>query len=167
VPAALWQPFTVTRMEYVPDAAAVAFDIVGFCNEDEKPLGPVHEYVAPVTVGVVSVNEDPAHIGPLLVAVGVAGTAFTVAVVLAVELVQPFTVTVTEYVPDAAVVAEGIDGFCNDDVKPFGPVHEYVAPPTFDAVRFNVEPVQTGPLLETVGAPGMAFTVAVVVPAAL
>jgi hypothetical protein len=84
------------------------------------------------------------------------GLAFTVAVVEAELLVHPFTVTVTEYVPDAAVVAEVIDGFCNDDVKPLGPVHEYVPPVTFDAVRFNVEPAQTGPLFETVGAEGIA-----------
>ena len=44
-----------------------------------------------------------------------------------------------------------IVGFCDDDVNPFGPLHEYVAPETVDAVRFNAEPAQSGELLATVG----------------
>ena len=55
-------------------------------------------------------------------AVGVAGVALTVAVVVPAADVQPETVTVTEYVPVAAVVALAIDGFWSADVKPFGPV---------------------------------------------
>jgi hypothetical protein len=65
----------------------------------------------------------------------------------------------------AAVVALAIDGFCRVDVKPFGPVQEYVAPATVEAVRLSVAPAQIGPLLEAVGAAGVALTVAVVVPA--
>ena len=53
----------------------------------------------------------PAHIGPLLPAVGVAGIALTVAVVVPAVLVHPLIVTVTLYTPDAAVVAFVIDGF--------------------------------------------------------
>ena len=49
--------------------------------------------------------------GPLFEGAGVAGMAFTTAVVDPAELVQPLTVTVTLYVPPAAVVAPAIDGF--------------------------------------------------------
>jgi hypothetical protein len=52
VPAAEVQPLTVIVTEYVPASAVVAFARVGFCSDDVKPPGPVHEYVAPETVGV-------------------------------------------------------------------------------------------------------------------
>jgi hypothetical protein len=51
------------------------------------------------------------------------------------------------------------------DVKPFGPVHVYVAPGTVLAVRFRVELAQMGLLLPAVGAAGMGLTVTVTVPA--
>lgn len=54
---------------------------------------------------------EPAHIGLLLLAVGADGTGLTVTLVVAAALAQPLTVTVTEYVPDSAVVAETIVGF--------------------------------------------------------
>jgi len=57
-------------------------------------------------------------------AVGVAGLALTTTLVVAAAEVQPLTVTVTEYVPAAAVVALAIVGFCSAEVKLFGPVHE-------------------------------------------
>ena len=132
------QPPTVTVTLYVPDAAVVAFGIVGFCWLDVKALGPVHEYVAPVTVEAVRLRVWPAQMGPLLPAVGADGMALTVAFVVAAVDVHPLTVTVTLYVPVAAVVAFGIDGFCWLDVKPLGPIHEYVAPLTVDAVRSSV-----------------------------
>ena len=66
------------------------------------------------------------------------GSGLTVTLVDAGEDVQPLTVTVTLYVPDAAVVAFGIDGFCSDDVKLFGPVQLYVAPATVEAVNCSV-----------------------------
>jgi hypothetical protein len=50
------------------------------------------------------------------------GSARTVAVVVANADLQPSTVTVTLYWPDASVVAKGIWGFCSLDVNPFGPV---------------------------------------------
>ena len=65
-----------------------------------------------------------------MVAVGVAGVALTTTFVLPAALMQPLTVTVTEYVPPSAVVALLRVGFCSVDVKPFGPVHAYVAPET-------------------------------------
>jgi hypothetical protein len=103
----------------------------------------------------------------LLDAVGVAGIAFTVAVVLPAALVQPPTVTVTEYTPDRAVVALVIDGFCVADVNPPGPVHENAPPATFGVLSVNVVPAQIGPLFVGAGVAGVAFMVAVVDPAAL
>jgi len=70
----------------------------------------------------VSCKVLPAQIGPLLLAVGGVGAALITAIVVAEAEVQPLTVTVTLYVPDATTVAFGIDGFCRVEVKLFGPV---------------------------------------------
>ena len=94
----------------------------------------------------------------MLPAVGADGTAFTVTVAVAGADGQPFTVAMTVYVPDAAVVADGIDGFCCVDMNPSGPLHEYVAPVMADAVRFTVAPAQYAPPLPAVGADGVACT---------
>ncbi len=92
--------------------------------------------------------------------------AITSAVVDPAADVQPLaSVTVTVYVPPAADVAFGIDGFWSVDVNPFGPVQLYVASLTVLAVRFNVLPARIGPLLPAVGAAGNGLTVAVVDPA--
>ena len=48
--------------------------------------------------------------------------AVTVAAVVAAVDVHPPTVTVTLYVPVAAVVAFAIDGFCKLELNAFGPV---------------------------------------------
>ena len=57
--------------------------------------------------------------------------------------------------PVALIVAEGIDGFCDEEVNPFGPVHEYVKLVAVDdEVRLRVEPAQTGPLLLAEGDAG-------------
>jgi len=48
-----------------------------------KPFGPVHEYVAPATAGVLSEIVPPVQYGPVLDAVGVAGAALTTTFVLA------------------------------------------------------------------------------------
>jgi hypothetical protein len=69
---------------------------VGFCCDDVKPFGPVHEYVAPVTVGVVSEIVAPAQYGPSFDALGVAGAGLTMTLVVPAGEVQPLTVTVTE-----------------------------------------------------------------------
>ena len=63
------------------------------------------------------------------------------------------------------MVALGIVGFCTFEVKPFGPVHEYVAPATVVAVSEIVPPSQYGPPLFAVGVLGIGLTVTVVVPA--
>jgi hypothetical protein len=60
---------------------------------------------------VVKFKVEPTHKGPLFDAVGVAGIVFTTSVVVPAELVQPFTVTVTEYVPALAVVTPETLGF--------------------------------------------------------
>ena len=163
VPIALVQPATVIVNEYVPAANADALAIVGFCNADEKAFGPVHEYIAPATAVVVKFKEKLVQTGLLLLGEGVAGIGFTTTVVVATGLVQPPTVTVTEYVPAIAAVADAIVGSSNADEKALGPVQEYVAPITVFEVRFIVVPAQTGELLPAVGATGVGLTTTVVV----
>jgi hypothetical protein len=80
----------------VPASDVVAFERVGFCAEEVKPFGPVHEYVAPLTVGVDSEIVAPSQYGPPFDAVGVAGVAFTTTFVIPAADVQPLTVIVTE-----------------------------------------------------------------------
>src|SRR5256885_484437 len=87
-------------------------------------------------------------------------------VVPAAEEVQPLAVAVTEYVPVAAVVALGMVGFCSDEVKPFGPVHAYVAPAMVVAWSCTVAPLQYGPVFVACGVAGLALTTTLVVPAA-
>src|SRR6266513_3677843 len=166
VPAAEGQPFTVIVTEYVPASARVAFARVGFCCAEVKPFGPVHAYVAPLTNAVESEIVAPSQYGPPLLAVGVAGVALTTTFVVPAAEVQPFTVIVTEYVPASASVAFGRVGFCCAEVKPFGPVHEYVAPETNAVESEIVAPVQYGPPLLAVGVAGVALTTTFVVPAA-
>ncbi len=64
--------------------------------------------------------------------------------------------TVTVYVPVAAVVAFVSEGFCVVLANPFGPLHAYVAVPgvVVLAVRFKVFPLHTGPLLAAIGVAG-------------
>jgi hypothetical protein len=157
-PAALVQPVTNTVKLYVPEAAVVAFAIEGFWSVEVKPLGPVHEYVAPVTVGVDRLRVDPAQIGPLLDATGVEGGVLTVTKVEPAGLEQPVTVMVTLYVPAAADVTLAMDGACNVEVNPFGPVQAYAAPDTTGVERLSVEPIQTGLLLEAIGVAGAVLT---------
>ena len=112
-------------------------------------------------------NVLPVQIGLLLEGEGAAGIGFTNTEVVPNTLGQPATVAVTEYVPLAATVAPTMEGFCVDDENALGPVHEYVAPTIFEAVKFNVEPAQIGVLLEATGAVGVWFTTTFTVPAEL
>src|SRR6185369_11088013 len=80
--------------------------------------------------------------------------------------VQPLTVIVTEYVPASASVALERVGFCSAEVKPFGPVHAYVAPETVGVESEIVAPSQYGPPFDAVGVAGVAFTMTFVLPAA-
>ena len=66
----------------------------------------------------------PSQIGELLPAVGVVGIGLTTTVVVATGLVQPVTVTVTEYVPAIAAVEDAILGSSNADENALGPVQE-------------------------------------------
>jgi hypothetical protein len=166
VPAALVQPLTMTVTEYVPASAVVALERVGFCSAEVKPFGPVHAYVAPATVAVESAIVAPSQYGPPFEAVGVAGVGLTTTFVVPATEVQPLTVTATEYVPASAVVALERVGFWSAEVKPFGPVHAYVAPETVGVASEIVEPAQKGPPLLAVGVAGMALTTTFVVPAA-
>src|SRR6185503_15411924 len=98
VPAAEVQPLTVMVTEYVPASARVALARVGFCRVKVNPFGPVHAYVAPLTVGVESWIVAPSQYGPPFDAVGVAGVALTTTFVVPAAEVQPLMVIVTEYV---------------------------------------------------------------------
>ena len=69
--------------------------------------------------------------------------------------------------PLAATVGEAIAGFCKADTKPFGPIHEYVAPATVVEARFNGEPAHTGPFEDAVGWDGTGLTITAVVVAVL
>src|SRR3954454_21341548 len=150
----------------MPPSVIAAVERVGFCREDVNALGPVQAYVAPVTVGVKSAIVSPPQYGPPLDADGVAGGAFTTTVVVPAAEVQPATVIVTAYVPASAVVALERVGFCCAEVKPFGPVHAYVAPATVGVESAIVPPSQYGPPLEAVGVAGIGLTMTEVVPAA-
>jgi hypothetical protein len=121
--------------------------------------------VAPATAAVERLIELPEQTGEFEEAVGVAGVAFTTTAVVPTGDVQP-VFTVTLYVPAIAAVALVMEGFCTAETKPFGPVHEYVAPITAGVERLIVLPVQTGVLLEAVGMPGVGLTDTDTVPAA-
>jgi hypothetical protein len=69
-------------------------------------------------------------------------------------------------VPDIAVVALAMVGFCSVEVNEFGPVHAYAAPVTVGVLSEIVPPVQYGPLFDAVGVVGTALTTTLVVPAA-
>jgi hypothetical protein len=144
----------------------VALERVGFCSADVKPFGPVHEYVAPLTVGVDSEIVPPTQYGPVFDAVGVEGIGLTATDVEPAAEVQPLTVIVTEYVPASAVVVLACVGFWSADVNPFGPVHEYVAPLTNGVESWIVPPEQYGPVFEAVGVAGTGLTTTEVDPTA-
>ena len=76
----------------------VAFDLVGFCSEEVKPFGPLHEYVALATVGVKSAIVAPAQYGPPFVAVGVAGGA-EIGTLIDLAAWQPFDVVTVRVNP--------------------------------------------------------------------
>jgi hypothetical protein len=97
---------------------------VGSSNADTNAGGPVQEYVAPATVVDVRFIVAPEHTGELLPAVGAAGIGFTTTTIVPAGPVQPTTVAVTLYVPEAKIVAPTIDGSSNEDEKLFGPVQE-------------------------------------------
>jgi hypothetical protein len=164
LPASEVQPLVVTMTVYAPASAAVAFATIGFCCAEAKLFGPLQAYVAPATVGVASAIVSFTQYGPPLLA-GAAPLPSTTTVVPAAEA-QPLTVTVTAYVPKSAAAAFARVGFCDVEVKLFGPVHAYVAFATVGVVSEIVPPSQVGPSLLAVGVAGFGVTVTLVVPAA-
>src|SRR4051794_41924969 len=151
----------------MPASAGVPLERVGFWRAEVKPFGPVHAYVAPATVGVESEIVAPSQYGPPFEAVGVAGVAFTSTCVEPPALVQPLPARLSSDLPASAVVAFVRVGFCCVDVKPFGPVHAYVAPLTNGVESEIVAPSQYEPPFEAVGVAGVALTTTFVEPAAL
>lgn len=128
-----------------------------------NPPGPVQEYVTP-DVGDPPVSTvlcvPHVTIPPLAVALG--GLVFPVTLTVAVA-VQPFELLITVTVYGPAVFTEG---FCEVEVKPPGPVQEYVTPVAGVAFRFTDGAGQVmGPLTVAAGAGGVLFktTVAVAV----
>ena len=109
--AALVHPLTVTVTEYVPLWAKLLFAMVGFCEEELNPFGPLHAYAAPPMLEAVSEIFDPSHNGLLLPVVGDAGIELTTMLMLPGELVQPFPVAVTEYDPEVDKVIFEMVGF--------------------------------------------------------
>lgn len=109
--AALVHPLTVTVTEYAPLWAKLLFAMVGFCEEELNPFGPLHAYAAPPMLEAVSEIFDPSHNGLLLPVVGDGGIGLTTTIAFPVGLVQPFTVAVTAYDPDSEMVLFVIDGF--------------------------------------------------------
>ena len=85
---------------------------------------------------------------------------FTVMVVVVLAVQPPASVTLTAYMPLAAAVTPEMVGFCCVERNPFGPLQLYDTPPP--ANRFNIDPVQTGLLLDAV-ATTPVFTVTLVV----
>lgn len=82
------------------------------------------------------------------------GVAFTTTGRVVAGDVQPLTVTVTLYVPEAPVVAFRITGFCEELLNPPGPVHVNVPPVTLFADKFIDCPLQIGLFEFAVGAAG-------------
>ena len=80
--------------------------------------------MAPPIVFAVKLKVFPTQSGLLLPAVGAAGIGLIVATVVPAGPVHPFSVAVTEYVPDSAVVAPTIIGFCVMEEKLLGPLHK-------------------------------------------
>ena len=57
------------------------------------------------------------------------------------------------------MVTPVFDGFCEEELNVFAPVHVYDAPETVDAFRLSVAPLQSGPLLDATGVEGIGLTV--------
>jgi hypothetical protein len=96
VAAVLVQPFTVAVTLYIPAFKELTLFITGSCVAYIVPSGAVQLYIAVGTGDADKFRLAASQTGELLPATGGEGMVFTVTVVEAVELVQPFTVTVTE-----------------------------------------------------------------------
>ena len=149
---------------YMPFANALTGLIVGFDDTAKNPLGPVKLIVPPVAVNV---NAPFKQTGELEFKTGT-GKLTTVTLEVA-DAVQPdAVVTVTVYSPVIGRVAFAIVGFCSNEVKPNGPLHEYPVPP-FAVKLIFVFKHATG-LLVTITGNGLTITFVVTLfvhPAAL
>jgi hypothetical protein len=165
VPVGLVQLPILIITEYVPAFERVAPARSGFCEAEEKPAGPFHEYVAPRVVVAVKLSVVPEQTGELPPATGADGGGATITLVVPAAPAQPDTETETEYVPASAVDTLLITGFCKAEEKPLGPDHEYEAPATVFAVKLKLSPRHKGPLFPVAGAEGIPWMVTEVVPA--
>lgn len=113
----------------------------------------------------VKLNAVPTQTGVLLPADGAEGVWLIVTLTVPGALGgHPPRVAVTEYVPLPAVVTPAIAGFCEVELKLFGPVQAYVAPVTVVEVRLSVCPEQTAELLPAPGEEGESLIITEVVP---
>ncbi len=102
IPTALAHPPVEEVTEYVPPAAVAIVPIVGFCEVEVNPAGPVHAYVDPELLAV-KLNVFPLQIGfGLAVTVGVEG-----AVVIVIVFVSEAEQLPIETVAVNAVVVVG------------------------------------------------------------
>src|SRR4051795_798687 len=129
------------------------------------PLLIDQAYVAPApafgTEALLPVEVAQTFAGVVIVADGI-GLKTTVVDDCALPPHGPGLLTVTVYVPPTVIPV----GFCCDEVKPPGPVHEKTEPLPV-AKRLTVEPAQAGPLFDAfaVGAgPGGQTTATEAVP---
>lgn len=114
------------------------------------------DHVLPVDADEVNVTVCPVHnvVEPLVEMVGTDGVGFTVTVIGAdADEVQPFVVTVAEYVPELVTVIDGV-------VPPF----DQLFPLEEDEVSTTLFPEQNvvGPPAVIVGAAGVGLTVTTV-----
>ena len=121
VPAGPVHPPAVAVTEYVPLAKVVADTMLGFCNVELNPFGPVQLYVAPAITLAVRSNVDPEQIALLLPAVGATGLGEIATTVVPCGLVQVPRVATTVYVPAANAVTPVMLGLCVEAAKAFGP----------------------------------------------
>jgi hypothetical protein len=161
-------PPRVAVTVYIPVADGFTFRIIGFCKVEVNDAGPTHLYVTPAVASVannrnVSRSQIIGGPGELLVATGTSGVESTTTINVDVSDVQPPNVALTEYTPEASVVAGLIDGFCSPEVNPLGPVQSYVDNEVLVAFSSSAVPEHIGPLLPIVGGYGVeSITIAMV-----
>ena len=136
------------------------YELPGFWLVDVLPFPKSHDHFVgePVDLSVKLTVEPAQELSFEKVNLAV-GTGFTVTETATAELVHPETVTLQEYDPALLELAPVTVGFCDEEVKPFGPVQAYDALLTELEVNFIVAPAHIGLLLDTVDADGMGFTV--------
>ncbi|GAC1589907.1 MAG: hypothetical protein NVS3B19_10180 [Ginsengibacter sp.] len=116
------QLLTVAIKLYVPALTPRILFTVGLCADDVNPFGPIQLYDAPAIRSVERFSVDPSHKGPLFERTGAAGIGLITTLVADDNDAQLLTVATSLYVPAFRALTLVIDGFCNDDVKPPGPL---------------------------------------------